>query len=87
MSSTDRLRELGLFDARAPRYTSYPPANHFNDGIGPDRAAAWMRSVTPGTRVSLYLHIPYCRRLFWIWAPAAPRAPAPNRRIDPAIGA
>ena len=52
MSSTNRLRELGLFDARAPRYTSYPPANHFNDGIGPDRAAAWMRSVTraPGCR-------------------------------------
>lgn len=68
MSSRDRLRELGLFDARAPRYTSYPPANHFNDRVGPEQAAAWMRAVKPGTRVSLYLHIPYCRRLCWFCA-------------------
>mgnify|MGYP003675346279 CR=1 FL=1 len=29
MTSTDRLRALGLFDARVPRYTSYPTAAAF----------------------------------------------------------
>ncbi len=33
MYSRDRLKQVGLFDARAPRYTSYPPANHFNDNF------------------------------------------------------
>lgn len=68
MSSHDRLRELGLFDARAPRYTSYPPANHFKADIGPADAAGWMAQVPSGARVSLYLHIPYCRRLCWFCA-------------------
>lgn len=68
MSSLERLRRLGLFDARAPRYTSYPPANHFSDKVGPTETAAWLRAVKPGTRISLYLHIPYCRRLCWFCA-------------------
>ena len=61
MSSTDRLRELGLFDARAPRYTSYPPANHFNDGIGPDRARrldAIGHAGHPGVAVSAHSLLP-----------------------------
>lgn len=68
MSALNRLKKLGLFDARAPRYTSYPPANHFNDGVGPETVADWLRAVAPGSRVSLYLHIPYCRRLCWFCA-------------------
>lgn len=68
MSSHDRLRELGLFDARAPRYTSYPPANHFDDTVGAAQAGDWMARVPNGSRVSLYLHIPYCRRLCWFCA-------------------
>lgn len=68
MSSHDRLRELGLFDARVPRYTSYPSANHFNEDVGAGQAADWMAQVAAGSRVSLYLHIPYCRRLCWFCA-------------------
>ena len=68
MSSHDQLRELGLFDARVPRYTSYPPANHFQGGVTAETAAGWMAAVPSGTRVSLYLHIPYCRRLCWFCA-------------------
>ncbi len=68
MSSHDRLRQVGLFDARAPRYTSYPPANHFTDQTGAGDAAEWMAQVPSGSRVSLYLHIPYCRRLCWFCA-------------------
>lgn len=68
MASHERLKELGLFDARAPRYTSYPPANHFKGAVGPDTAAEWMQAIRPGAHVSLYLHIPYCRRLCWFCA-------------------
>lgn len=68
MTSNDRLRELGLFDARAPRYTSYPPANHFSSEVTPDVTAEWIKAVPAGARVSLYLHIPYCRRLCWFCA-------------------
>lgn len=68
MSSHDRLRQLGLFDARAPRYTSYPPANHFDDTVRATQASDWMAQVLNGSRVSLYLHIPYCRRLCWFCA-------------------
>lgn len=68
MSSLDRLRRLGLFDARAPRYTSYPPANHFGESVGPGTVMQWQRDLAPGSRVSLYLHIPYCRRLCWFCA-------------------
>ena len=47
-----------------PRYTSYPTAPHF----APMEEAvyrAWLASVEPGDRLSLYLHIPFCRSLCW----------------------
>lgn len=68
MASRELLRDLGLFDARPPRYTSYPPANHFRNGIGPADAARWLEEVPPGGRVGLYVHVPYCRRLCWFCA-------------------
>ena len=68
MPSVKRLRDLGLFEARAPRYTSYPPANHFSNDVTPETTADWIRAIKPGARVSLYLHIPYCRRLCWFCA-------------------
>ena len=35
MSLESQLSRLGLFDARVPRYTSYPTAPHFGAGVGP----------------------------------------------------
>ncbi len=68
MASLESLRKLGLFDARVPRYTSYPPANHFSGGVDNSTVAGWMQAIPTGSRVSLYLHIPYCRRLCWFCA-------------------
>ena len=48
-----------------PRYTSFPTAAEFHDGVD---SAAYERSLAalaPGTEVSLYLHIPYCREICW----------------------
>jgi oxygen-independent coproporphyrinogen-3 oxidase len=68
MTLTNKMRDIGLFDTRVPRYTSYPPANHFNDSVGLDIAQQWIKDIPSGSRVSLYVHIPYCRRLCWFCA-------------------
>ena len=68
MDRISQLRRLGLFDARAPRYTSYPTANHFSDAVGAREMRHWLSSVGPGEDVSLYVHIPFCRRLCWFCA-------------------
>ncbi len=62
------LRRLGLFDARVPRYTSYPPATAFNAQTGADFQKDCLRALNPDTPVSVYIHIPFCERLCWFCA-------------------
>lgn len=58
----------GLFDARVPRYTSYPPANRFQPLETPGVAAEWMEAVPQDSALSFYMHVPFCRRLCWFCA-------------------
>ena len=45
-----------------PRYTSYPPANHWETRFGEAQATDAFRSA--GTRAaSIYVHVPFCRKL------------------------
>lgn len=52
-------------DERIPRYTSYPTAPHFTAAIGPLAYRDWLGSLPGTTRLSLYLHVPFCQTLCW----------------------
>lgn len=56
---------LAQLDARVPRYTSYPTALHFHAGIKAAHMEGWLAAADLSKPVSLYLHIPFCRRLCW----------------------
>ncbi len=51
--------------AAVPRYTSYPPANRFHDGVGAAQYRQWLGSIGPDDTLSLYVHIPFCSALCW----------------------
>ncbi|MBV6658236.1 MAG: oxygen-independent coproporphyrinogen III oxidase [Devosiaceae bacterium] len=58
------VRNLSRYTAETvPRYTSYPPAPHFDDTVGPERYAGWLHDLTADEPVSVYLHVPYCRAI------------------------
>lgn len=46
-----------------PRYTSYPTAPHFHDGVTPEIYQQWLQALGPQDTLSLYLHVPYCREI------------------------
>lgn len=68
MEHTENLKALGLFDARVPRYTSYPTAAVFSPQIGSAFQNASLRRLDPDDPVSVYIHIPFCERLCWFCA-------------------
>lgn len=47
-----------------PRYTSYPTAVAF-DAAQADQAASWFPQTRPDDHLSVYVHVPFCRRLCW----------------------
>lgn len=56
---------LPFAERQAPRYTSYPSANHFDASVNAETYGSWLRALSPDASLSLYLHVPYCRDLCW----------------------
>lgn len=52
-------------ELEAPRYTSYPSANHFTLSVQGETYCQWLEAIVADTPVSVYVHIPFCRELCW----------------------
>ena len=53
------------YDLRVPRYTSYPTAPHFHDGIDGETYRGWLETLDDAIDLSLYFHIPFCDSMCW----------------------
>jgi oxygen-independent coproporphyrinogen-3 oxidase len=76
MPSHAQLRRFSVIAPRLPRYTSYPPADCFGTGVSAEDYAHWLARIPPGSEVSIYLHVPFCRRLCWFCAARTQGLPA-----------
>ena len=50
------------YATRGPRYTSYPTAPHFRADVDRDALEGLWRAERGAVGLSLYVHVPYCRR-------------------------
>ncbi len=62
MSTQALLQKYGR---PVPRYTSYPTAPHFHDGVDAATYRRWLTELPPDARLSLYAHIPFCDTMCW----------------------
>ena len=57
------------YNVPGPRYTSYPPATRFTDGLQLGSLVEEIRASNKTSReLSLYFHLPFCRTLCWYCA-------------------
>jgi oxygen-independent coproporphyrinogen-3 oxidase len=59
----DQIRRYA--SVAVPRYTSYPTAPHFHEGVTAETYRGWLGALPDDARLSLYVHIPFCDTLCW----------------------
>jgi len=57
------INPLVLAERNVPRYTSYPTAPYFGPSVDADVYAGWLGALPKASRLSLYLHVPYCENI------------------------
>ncbi|SDE01300.1 oxygen-independent coproporphyrinogen III oxidase [Kordiimonas lacus] len=66
MHDRETLQESLLKRNRqVPRYTSYPTAPHFSEAVTGSTVAGWLEALDSDADLSLYFHIPFCRKMCW----------------------
>ncbi|MCC7429194.1 MAG: oxygen-independent coproporphyrinogen III oxidase [Alphaproteobacteria bacterium] len=65
VAALDDAALIARYDARIPRYTSYPTAVQFHPGVTEATLRGWLAGLPATAPVSLYLHVPFCRVLCW----------------------
>ncbi|RYE09220.1 MAG: oxygen-independent coproporphyrinogen III oxidase [Hyphomicrobiales bacterium] len=87
---------IARYSKPVPRYTSYPTAPHFHDGIDDNAYRDWLSELSADTALSLYVHVPFCDRLCWFcgcntkqvlrYDPIAAYLPAVHREMETVAG-
>lgn len=54
-----------LLTQALPRYTSYPTAVEFHEGVGTSERAQALELISLYEPISLYVHVPFCAKLCW----------------------
>ena len=52
-----------MLETAVPRYTSYPTAPNFGPAVDANVYRSWLSVLPDELKLSLYLHVPYCREL------------------------
>jgi oxygen-independent coproporphyrinogen-3 oxidase len=63
MKVTEEL--LKKYNVPVPRYTSYPPANHFSASFGERDYIEMLRdsNTRQPEKIAIYIHVPFCKRI------------------------
>ena len=56
---------LKRYAGPVPRYTSYPTAPNFYGTVDSATYGRWLSAIPGSSKLSLYVHIPYCTELCW----------------------
>ncbi len=59
------LNNIYNSDIKVPRYTSYPTVPNFQNYAVDNKYDTWLGQISPNEEVSLYIHIPFCKKLCW----------------------
>lgn len=56
---------LEKYDGLVPRYTSYPTAPQFHEGVDGSVYRSWLEQLPQDIPLSVYVHVPFCDTMCW----------------------